>query len=62
MKLLMNQRTQWCDNIKELMKITNVKPNKNSKSSASLNQSRFPFQICDISLPQDQTGYFKILM
>ena len=44
------------------MKITNVNPNNNSESSASLNQSRFPFQICDISLPQDQTGSIYFLM
>ena len=31
-------------------------------SSASLNQSRFPFQICDILLPQDQTGSIYFLM
>ena len=44
------------------MNITNVKPNNNSESSASLNQSSFPFQVCDISLPQDQDGsvYFFI--
>ena len=39
------------------MKIINVKPNKNYESLASLEQSIFPFIICDISLPQDQTGY-----
>ena len=44
------------------MKITNVNPNNNSEYSASLNQSRSPFQICDISLPQDQTGSFYFLM
>ena len=37
------------------MKIINVNPNKNSESSAFFNQSSFPFRICDISLPQDQT-------
>ena len=44
------------------MNITNVNPNKNSESSASLSQSRFPFRICDVSLPQDQTGsvYFSM--
>ena len=38
------------------MNITNVKPNNSSGYSASLNQSRFTFQICNISLPQDKTG------
>ena len=56
LKILLNQRTRWCNYIEEVKNITNVKPNNNSESSASLNQSRFPFQICDISLPRDQTG------
>ena len=56
LKLMMNQITQWCDYIEELMKITNINPNNNSKSLDSLNQSILPFQICDISLPQYQTG------
>ena len=44
------------------MNIKNVKTNNNSESSASLNQSRFLFLICDISLPQDQTGSVYFLM
>ena len=62
LKLLFNQRTQWCDYIEEVTKITNVDPNNDSKSSTSLNQSRFPFQCFGISLPQDQTGYVYFLM
>ena len=53
LKLLLNQRTQWYDYIEEVMKITNVKPNKNSEYLASFNQPRSPFQIFDISLPQN---------
>ena len=56
LKLLLNQGNQWCDYIEEVMNITNVNPNNNSESSASLNKSRFPFRCFDISLPQDQTG------
>ena len=44
------------------MNITNINPNNNSESSAFLNQSSFPFQICDISLPQYQPGYFYFFM
>ena len=44
------------------MKTTNVKPNKNSESSASLDQSIFPFRNCGISLPQDETGSVYFLM
>ena len=62
LKLLLNQINQWCGYIEELMKIKNVNPRNNSESSASLNQSIFPFRICDISLPQDQTGSVFFLM
>ena len=62
LKLLLTQRTQWCDYIEEVMKITNVKTDNNYEYSASLNKSRFPFRICDISLPQDQTGSVHFLM
>ena len=44
------------------MKITNFNPNKNSESSDYLNQSRFTFRNCYISLPQDQTGFVWFLM
>ena len=44
------------------MRITNVKQNNNSESSASLNQSIFPFRNFDISLPQDQTGSIYFCM
>ena len=53
--IVLTQRNQWCDYTEEITNITIVKPNNNSESSASLNQSRFPFRIFDISLPQDQT-------
>ena len=53
LKLLLYQIIQQCDYIEEVMKITHVNPNNNSESLASLNQSSFPFRICDISLPQD---------
>ena len=56
LKNMLTQRTQWCNYIEELMRITNFNPNNNSESLASLNWSSFPFRICDISLTQDQTG------
>ena len=57
----MDQINKCCDYIEEV-KTTNIKPNKNSESSAYLNQSRFTFRICGISLPQDQTGSVYFFM
>ena len=62
LKLLLNQRTKWCDYIEEVTRITNVNPNKNSESSSSLDQSSFPFRTCDISLTQYQNGSVYVLM
>ena len=59
---MLNQRTQWCDYIKEVTKIKNFNPDNNSESSASLNKSSFPFRICYISLPQHQTGSIYFIM
>ena len=42
---MLNQITQWCYCIEEIIKIKNVNPNNNSESSASLNQSRFQFKF-----------------
>ena len=44
------------------MRITNAKPNNNSEFLAYLDQSRFLFRICDIPLPQDQTGSMYFFM
>ena len=52
----------WRSRIVIWINITNINPNNYSGSSDSLNQSSFPFQICDMSLPQDQTGSVYFLM
>ena len=44
------------------MKIKNSKPNNNYEFLAYLNQSSFPFRICDITLPQDQTASMYFFM
>ena len=62
LKIMLTQITQWCDYIEEVMKTANGKPNNNSESLGSLNQSSFPFRICDISLPQYQTGSVYFFM
>ena len=62
LKLMLKQITQWCDYIEEVMKITYDNPNNNSEYSYYLNQYSFPFRICDISLPQYQTGSVYFLM
>jgi hypothetical protein len=68
LKSLLTQCTHWCIYIDYVMKIitmssqehqeNNNKQDVSSFSTSGMNQSTFPFQIWDISLPQDQTGIF----
>ena len=62
LKLLLNEITQCCDYIEEVTNITNIHPNNYSEYLASLNKSSISFNICDISLPQDQTGSVYFVM
>ena len=58
MKSILTQRTQWCDYIDEVISIITVNSISDNSALRSMNQVRFPFRICDIALPQDQTGAF----
>ena len=64
LKHLLTQRTQWSDYIGEVMKITTISsPQEEDHSSTStMNQTTFPFRLCDIALPQDQTGCVYFFM
>ena len=62
LKLMLTQRTQKCEYIDEWINIKTFKTNNSSEYLAYLNQSRFPFQIFYISLPQDQTRSIYFFM
>jgi hypothetical protein len=66
LKRLLAQHTQWCDYFEDVMKIITMtsqdRQDVSSSSTSTMNQSTFPFQLCDISLPQDQTGYVFFFM
>ena len=66
LKRLLTKRTQWCDYIDQVISITTVDDSSlstnNETQSNTFNQINFPFRICDISLPQDQTGAVYFLM
>lgn len=49
---LLEKRTMWCDYMEHVIDI--ISDNTDEKI---LHHSSFPYRICDISLPQAQTGY-----
>ena len=65
LKCLLTYRTQWCEYMDEVLKITTIKRDDDTDIDIDhqvMNQRSYPFRICDISLPQDRTGYVYFLM
>ena len=66
MKLLLTHYSQWTQYIENVIKLITVNSidinEDDTNSSNAMDQTSFPFCICDISLPQDQTGYTYFLM
>ena len=56
LKRLLSHCTQWCDYIDEVINIISESNKSLHHNLRSMNQTYFPFRLCDISLPQDQTG------
>ena len=66
---LITRRTQWNNYMEEIISIiainlpTNYDSNtKESTRSKIITQSTFPFRVCDVSLPQCNTGYVYMLI
>ena len=66
LKRLLTHRSQWSEYIDEVLDITTIHNESNTgeevTGNLTLDQTNFPFRICDISLPQDQTGYVYFLI
>ena len=61
LKRMLTQRTQWCDYIEEVIRITSINPREEEVTNA-MNLATYPFRIFDIELPQNQTGYVYFFM
>ena len=62
---LVQRRSQWTDYMEDIMKLITIdetQENLTTRVAPSLDQSSFPFRICDISLPQCQTGFVYFLI
>jgi hypothetical protein len=66
LKRLLTHRSQWSEYIDKVLDITTIHNESNTgeevTSNLTLDQTNFPFRICDTSLPQDQTGYVYFLV
>ena len=68
LKELLLKMTQWSDYIEQVMELATIYPQTtadgtfNNNTTTLMDQGNFPFRMCDISLPQDQTGVVYMLM
>ena len=56
LKRLLTYRTQWCNRISEVVKAISVSSESANNAVRLTNQAHFPFRLCGMLLPQDQTG------
>ena len=66
LKAILMKKTQWCEYMDKVLDVITLNATNAEVQQHQHNQSRnleaYPFRICDISLPQCQTGYVYILM
>ena len=58
---LVQTRTQWTDYMENILGLVTLNE-INENRVASLTLSSFPFRICDVSLPHDNSGYVYFLI
>ena len=64
LKDLLTRKTQWTDFMEEVLCLITInKTNDNQvKTPRSFTQQTFPYRVCDVSLPQCNTGYVYMLL
>ena len=66
LKFLLTRRTQWTDLMDDILRVITVNYSSNSNGSITdnhiLTQDANPFRICDVSLPECNTGYVYMLV
>ena len=66
MKILLTRRTQWTDLMDDVLRVITVNYSFNSIESGMdshiLTQDTNPFCICDVCLPECNTGYVYMLL
>lgn len=68
LKSLLTKKTQWTDYMDEVLKLITIRNNNNSTENNLQPRRRimtvdsFPYRICDITLPQCNTGYVYMIV
>ena len=63
LKDLLTRKTQWTDYMEEVLRLVTINhTNENHTTTRTLRQQVFPYRICDIQLPQCNTGYVYMLL
>jgi predicted GIY-YIG superfamily endonuclease len=61
---LIVKKTQWTDYIEEVLGLITIDHNRNPESNTNhtMSPSSFPFRVCDMPLPQCNTGFVYMLV
>ena len=61
---LLTTKTQWMDYMEDVLKLITINSNGNEEPARNrvMDQESFPFRICDVILPQCNTGYVYMLI
>ena len=63
LKAIFLSRNQWSDYIEHVLSIVTINDNSNAPANFhTMNQNDYPFCICDISLPNPQSGFIYFLI
>ena len=66
MAQLIQMKSQWTDYMEEVLKLITLHPQNNNENQPQrqrqLSQLHYPFRICDLPLPQCNTGFVYFLV
>ena len=63
LKNLLTRKTQWTDYMEEVLQLITIGVNSHALAARRMmSQTTFPYRICDVALPQCNTGYVYMLM
>ena len=55
-------KTQWSDYIEDILELVTINSNEGHGRNRMLTPENYPFRICDIALPQCQSGFVYMLV
>lgn len=64
LKDLLTRKTQWTDFMEEILRLITINNTSDNHTTRTrtFTQQTFPYRVCDVSLPQCNTGYVYMLL